>query len=78
MFEEMVHLIQEDTLRRLYFTVLAKPVERKQVAQPTAASHGEEEVKKAPSRRPTRRSAPTIPAPAAAARSTRSAADGSA
>jgi len=47
MFEEMVHLIQEDTLRRLYFTVLAKPVERKQVATPTSASHGEPE-KKAP------------------------------
>ena len=42
MFEEMVHLIQEDTLRRLYFTVLARPVERKQVATPTAASHGDE------------------------------------
>ena len=47
MFEEMVHLIQEDTLRRLYFTVLAKPVERRQVATPVAASHGEPE-KKAP------------------------------
>ena len=46
MFEEMVHLIQEDTIRRLYFTVLARPVERKQVAQPVAASHGEEEVRK--------------------------------
>ena len=43
MFEEMVHLIQEDTLRRLYFTVLARPVERKQVAQPTSASHGSSE-----------------------------------
>ena len=52
MFEEMVHLIQEDTLRRLYFTVLARPVERKQVAQPTSASHGEEE-KKAPVRKKT-------------------------
>ena len=41
MFEEMVHLIQEDTVRRLYFTVLARPVERKQVAQPVAATHGE-------------------------------------
>ena len=40
MFEEMVHLIQEDTVRRLYFTVLARPVERRQVAQPVAASHG--------------------------------------
>ncbi len=42
MFEEMVHLIQEDTLRRLYFTVLAKPQERRQVATPTAATHGNE------------------------------------
>ncbi len=41
MFEEMVHMIQEDTVRRLYFTVLARPVERKQVAQPIAASHGD-------------------------------------
>ncbi|MBE5775316.1 MAG: preprotein translocase subunit SecA [Clostridiales bacterium] len=47
MFEEMVRLIQEDTLRRLYFTVLAKPVERKQVATPVVASHGEP-VQKAP------------------------------
>ncbi len=43
MFEEMVHLIQEDTVRRLYFTVLAKPVERVQVAQPTVVSHGSSE-----------------------------------
>ncbi len=41
MFEEMVRLIQEDTLRRLYFTVLARPVERRQVAQPIAATHGD-------------------------------------
>ena len=39
MFEEMVRLIQEDTVRRLYFTVLARPMERKQVAQPTEATH---------------------------------------
>ena len=39
MFEEMVHLIQEDTVRRLYFTVLARPMERKQIAQPTEAVH---------------------------------------
>ena len=45
MFEEMVRLIQEDTVRRLYFTVLARPQERRQVAQPTAASHGEQENK---------------------------------
>jgi len=41
MFEEMVHLIQEDTVRRLYFTVLARPVERKQVATPVATNHGD-------------------------------------
>ena len=45
MFEEMVRLIQEDTIRRLYFTVLARPQERRQVATPTAASHGEQENK---------------------------------
>ena len=49
MFEEMSRMIQEDTVRRLYFTVVAKPVERKQVAQPTSASHGSSEPeKKAP------------------------------
>ena len=49
MFEEMSHLIQEDTVRRLYFTVVARPVERKQVAQPTSATHGNAEPeKKAP------------------------------
>ncbi|HIS85070.1 MAG TPA: preprotein translocase subunit SecA [Candidatus Faecivicinus avistercoris] len=48
MFEEMVRLIQEDTLRRLYFAVLARPVlERRQVAQPVAASHGEAEARPA-------------------------------
>ena len=49
MFEEMSRLIQEDTVRRLYFTVVAQPVERKQVAQPVAASHGgDDSVRKAP------------------------------
>ncbi len=51
MFEEMSRLIQEDTVRRLYFTVVAKPVERKQVAQPIAETHGgAEPEKKAPRR----------------------------
>ena len=62
MFEEMVHLIQEDTLRRLYFTVLARPVERKQVATPTAASHGEPE-KKAPVRKAVKKVGPNDPCP---------------
>ena len=42
MFDEMIRLIQEDTTRRLYFTVLNRQAtERKQVAQPTQESHGE-------------------------------------
>ena len=41
MFDEMVRLIQEDTTRRLFFTVLTRQAtERAQVAQPTTASHG--------------------------------------
>ncbi len=39
MFEEMVRLIQEDTLRRLYFAVLQQKIERKQVATPVSATH---------------------------------------
>ncbi len=42
MFDEMIRLIQEDTTRRLYFTVLNRQAtERRQVAQPTQESHGE-------------------------------------
>ncbi|MDL2205575.1 preprotein translocase subunit SecA [Eubacteriales bacterium OttesenSCG-928-N13] len=53
MFEEMVRLIQEDTLRRLYFAVLQqRPLERKQVAKPTSATHaaagGSESAEKKP------------------------------
>ena len=32
MFEEMVHLIQEDTLRKLYTAIITRPPERKEVA----------------------------------------------
>ena len=39
MFEEMVRLIQEDTLRKLTFTVASQRVERKEVAKVTNASH---------------------------------------
>jgi preprotein translocase subunit SecA len=40
MFDEMIRLIQEDTTRRLYFTVINKQAtERKQVATPVAAVH---------------------------------------
>ena len=39
MFEEMVRLIQEDTLRKLTFTVVTQRVERREVAKPTQATH---------------------------------------
>ena len=47
MFEEMVRLIQEDTVRRVNFTVLTRPVVRREAAVPTQASHGAPEVKRA-------------------------------
>ncbi len=47
MFEEMIRMIREDTMKRLYFTVITKqPTERKQVATPVAATHGEAPVKR--------------------------------
>ncbi len=42
MFEEMVRLIREDTVRRLYQTRIEKVPERRAVAQPMTASHGNE------------------------------------
>ena len=42
MFEEMIRMIQEDTLRRLYMALLVRPPERKEVATPVAATHGSE------------------------------------
>ncbi|MBQ6645531.1 MAG: SEC-C domain-containing protein, partial [Clostridia bacterium] len=33
MFEEMVHLIQEDTVRSLYTAIINRPPERKEVAK---------------------------------------------
>ena len=48
MFDEMVRMIQEDTMKRLYFTVITprQPLERKQVATPVTASHGEQTAKR--------------------------------
>ena len=48
MFDEMVRMIQEDTMKRLYFTVITprQPLERKQVATPVVASHGEQTAKR--------------------------------
>ena len=39
MFEEMVRMIQEDTLRKLTYSVVTQRVERKEVAKVTNASH---------------------------------------
>ncbi|MDO4357726.1 MAG: preprotein translocase subunit SecA [Clostridia bacterium] len=39
MFEEMIRLIQEDTLRKLTYTVVTQRVERREVAKPTQAIH---------------------------------------
>lgn len=41
MFEQMIHSIQEDTVRLLYHVKVEKPPEREQVAQPISASHGD-------------------------------------
>ncbi len=40
MFEDMVHLIREDTVRRLYQTRIERAPERRSVAKPVEASHG--------------------------------------
>ena len=40
MFEEMVHLIQEDTVRRLYQVRIERAPERQAAARPQIASHG--------------------------------------
>ena len=50
MFEEMVHLIQEDTLRKLYFFELQRAPERKQVAQPVTTNVDASENAKRPIR----------------------------
>ena len=54
MFDEMVASIREDTIKMLLTVRLRNPEEepkREQVAQPTAASHGDEEpAKKKPVR----------------------------
>ncbi len=39
MFEEMVHLIQEDTLRRLYNAIITRPPERREVAKNIVVNH---------------------------------------
>ena len=55
MFEEMIASIKEDTVKHLFHVVPATRVERVQVAQPTAESHGDDgTVKKKPVRHVTK------------------------
>jgi preprotein translocase subunit SecA len=49
MFEEMVHLIQEDTLRMVYHAVINRPIERKEVAK-NITVNTDQSVAKAPVR----------------------------
>lgn len=77
MFEEMIAAIQDETVRRLYSVRLKKneEVKRERVANATSESvGGDGTVKNSPGR--SRRSAATSPAPAAPARSIRTAAAG--
>ena len=80
MFEELNFLIREDTVRAIYHVVVQRTPERVQQAKPTAGPPGRAGPRRrAPRWRPApspRRWAATIPAPAAAARSTRTATDG--
>ncbi len=46
MFEDMVHLIREDTVRRLYQTKIERAPERRSVARPVEASHGPQPAKR--------------------------------
>ncbi|KMT23377.1 preprotein translocase subunit SecA [Clostridium cylindrosporum] len=48
MFEEMIFNIKEDTIRYLYRVQAEKKIERERVAEPVAASHGDDSLKKEP------------------------------
>ena len=49
MFEEMVRMIQEDTLRHVYFAIITRPPERKEVAKNVVSNH-DDTVQKQPVR----------------------------
>ena len=76
MFEEMIAAIQDETVRRLYSVRLKKneEVKRERVAKATGESVGGDGTVKKQPREGARRSAATTPAPAAPARSIRTAA----
>lgn len=48
MFQEMIHKIQEDTVRYLFNIEREVKIQRKQVAQPTTAVHGDDDAKSKP------------------------------
>ncbi|MBQ6937170.1 MAG: preprotein translocase subunit SecA, partial [Clostridia bacterium] len=51
MFDEMIALIREDTVRNIFHVKPQAPIERKMVATPTATSHGDGSEAKRPERR---------------------------
>lgn len=51
MFDEMIALIREDTVRNIFHVKPQAPIERKMVATPTIASHGDGSETKRPERR---------------------------
>ncbi len=51
MFDEMITLIREDTVRNIFHVKPQAPIERKMVATPTATSHGDGSEAKRPERR---------------------------
>ena len=62
MFNEMMHSIQEETVRILYHIQVEQKVEREQVAKPTGTNR-DETAKAAPSRRRERKIYPNDPCP---------------
>ncbi len=51
MFDEMIALIREDTVRNIFHVKPQAPIERKMVATPTSTSHGDGSEAKRPERR---------------------------
>ena len=76
MFDELIHFIREDTVRRIYQARVERTPERVQQAKPWRRTWRVTNPGNPAKYPPPRRWAATSPAPVAAARSTRTAADG--
>ena len=63
MFEEMISSIREETVRALYHVKPQAQIERKMVATPSQASHGDDSVAKRPERRKTEKIGRNDPCP---------------